>query len=42
MDESAYAELVRGTALFLRGRSEELAGELRQRMLRAAEDERFE
>jgi excinuclease ABC subunit C len=42
VDEPSYAELVRGTALFLRGRSEELAGELRRRMLRAAEAERFE
>jgi excinuclease ABC subunit C len=38
----AYAELVRGTALFLRGRSSELAEQLRGRMAAAAGDERFE
>lgn len=38
----AYAELVEGTALFLRGRSEELARELRGRMEQAAAEERFE
>jgi excinuclease ABC subunit C len=38
----AYAELVRGTSLFLRGRSEELMRELSERMRRAAEAEHFE
>lgn len=42
VDESAYAELVRGTALFLRGRSDELVERLRARMQRAAESEDFE
>jgi excinuclease ABC subunit C len=42
VDEPSYAELVRGTALFLRGRSSQLADELRERMSRAAEAERFE
>jgi excinuclease ABC subunit C len=42
VDESTYAELVRGTALFLRGRSSELADQLRDRMQRAAGEERFE
>jgi excinuclease ABC subunit C len=42
VDESTYAELVRGTALFLRGRSSELADQLRERMQRAAGEERFE
>jgi excinuclease ABC subunit C len=42
VDEPAYAELVRGTALFLRGRSSELVVELRARMARAAEEEQFE
>jgi excinuclease ABC subunit C len=42
VDGATYAELVRGTALFLRGRSDELAGELRERMRAAAEAERFE
>jgi excinuclease ABC subunit C len=40
--EAAYAELVEGTALFLRGRSDELVGLLRERMERAAVDEHFE
>jgi excinuclease ABC subunit C len=39
---AAYAELVEGTALFLRGRSDELLRELRQGMDKAAEEERFE
>jgi len=39
---AAYAELVEGTALFLRGRSDELLRELRGRMEKAAEEERFE
>jgi excinuclease ABC subunit C len=38
----AYAELVRGTALFLRGRSDELTRELEGRMQGAAEAMRFE
>lgn len=42
VDEAGYAELVRGTSLFLRGRSNELAAELRTRMQRAANEERFE
>ncbi|MDH3213984.1 MAG: excinuclease ABC subunit UvrC [Myxococcales bacterium] len=42
VDEAAYAELVRGTALFLRGRSTELADRLRDRMRRAASEECFE
>ncbi|HEY8493433.1 MAG TPA: excinuclease ABC subunit UvrC [Myxococcota bacterium] len=42
VDEATYAELVAGTALFLRGRSEQLLGDLRARMAEAAEAERFE
>jgi excinuclease ABC subunit C len=42
VDEDAYAQLVHGTALFLRGRSDELVDGLRARMRRAAEAERFE
>jgi excinuclease ABC subunit C len=42
VEEASYAELVRGTTLFLRGRSEELVEGLRERMQRAAEEERFE
>ena len=42
IDEAAYAELVKGTALFLRGRSLELVGHLRERMQEAAREERFE
>ncbi len=38
----AYAELVEGTALFLRGRSDELVALLRRRMEEAAAAERFE
>jgi len=38
----AYAELVEGTVLFLRGRSDELLRELRGRMEQAARAERFE
>jgi excinuclease ABC subunit C len=37
-----YAELVQGTALFLRGRSGELLADLRARMEQAAREERFE
>jgi len=40
--EQAYAELVRGTELFLRGRSELLMTTLRGKMEEAAEEERFE
>jgi excinuclease ABC subunit C len=40
--EDAYAELVEGTELFLRGRSEQLMGLLRRKMEEAAEEERFE
>lgn len=40
--EESYAELVRGTVLFLRGRSRELVRELEARMREAAEVERFE
>jgi len=42
VDEAAYAELVEGTALFLRGRSDELRADLEARMQAAAEEERFE
>ena len=42
VDESTYAELVRGTSLFLKGRSKELVAHLRQMMLEAGEQERFE
>ena len=38
----AYAELVEGTALFLRGRSRQLLDDLRSRMEAAAAAERFE
>jgi len=38
----AYAELARGTALFLRGRSDELTRELERRMQGASEAMRFE
>jgi excinuclease ABC subunit C len=40
--EEAYAELVQGTELFLRGRSEQLMTTLREKMEEAAEEERFE
>jgi excinuclease ABC subunit C len=42
VDAPAYAELVEGTALFLRGRSDELVRSLRGRMEAAAGAERFE
>jgi excinuclease ABC subunit C len=42
VEESAYEELVRGTALFLRGRSDELVTHLREKMKVASEEERFE
>jgi excinuclease ABC subunit C len=40
--EEAYAELVQGTELFLRGRSDDLVDTLRQKMEDAAAEERFE
>jgi excinuclease ABC subunit C len=42
VDAVGYAELVKGTALFLRGRSDELVAELSGRMARAAQEQRFE
>jgi excinuclease ABC subunit C len=42
VDAASYAELVEGTALFLRGRSDELVAELSERMARAAAEQRFE
>jgi excinuclease ABC subunit C len=42
VDAAGYAELVEGTALFLRGRSDELVAQLRARMETAAAGERFE
>ncbi len=42
VDEAGYATLVRGTELFLRGRSSELVAELERRMAEAAAAERFE
>src|SRR5574342_413661 len=42
VDEAGYAELVRGTSLFLRGRSDELSRELTQRMQAAASALHFE
>jgi len=42
IDEPGYAELVEGTALFLRGRSDQLREDLEARMQQAARDERFE
>ena len=42
VESEAYAELVQGTALFLRGRSGELVDALQKRMMAAAADERFE
>lgn len=42
VEKAAYDELVQGTVLFLRGKSSELAEELRERMQRAAAEERFE
>jgi len=42
VSEAEYAELVRGTTLFLRGRSDELAAHLSERMRQAGEQERFE
>lgn len=42
VDAASYAELVAGTVLFLRGRSDELADDLRARMAEAAAAERFE
>ncbi len=42
VDAPAYAEMVEGTLLFLRGRSSELRAELARRMEEAARAERFE
>ncbi|MEM7413042.1 MAG: excinuclease ABC subunit UvrC [Myxococcota bacterium] len=42
VDAQTYAELVQGTSLFLRGRSDELVNRLRERMQRASHEERFE
>jgi excinuclease ABC subunit C len=42
VDETTYAQLVHGTSLFLRGRSDELMEALRTRMHDAAEAHRFE
>ncbi|MBW2374061.1 MAG: excinuclease ABC subunit C, partial [Deltaproteobacteria bacterium] len=42
VEAASYQELVRGTALFLRGRSSELADQLRERMARASAEQRFE
>ncbi|MBW2383152.1 MAG: excinuclease ABC subunit UvrC [Deltaproteobacteria bacterium] len=41
-EPTAYSEQVQGTALFLRGRSEELVATMRAQMRAASEDERFE
>jgi excinuclease ABC subunit C len=42
VDTATYAELVEGTALFLRGRSQQLVAALGRRMAAAAAAERFE
>jgi excinuclease ABC subunit C len=42
VEDEAYAELVKGAVLFMRGRSGEVVSELRAQMERAAADERFE
>jgi excinuclease ABC subunit C len=42
VEREVYAGLVEGTALFLRGRSDELLDDLRSRMAEAGEAERFE
>ena len=42
VEPAAYAELVRGTTLFLKGQSGELVSELEGRMRQAAAEERFE
>jgi excinuclease ABC subunit C len=42
VEKAGYDELVRGTVLFLRGRSDELVEGMRRRMLEAGEAERFE
>jgi len=42
VSEADYAELVRGTTLFLRGRSEELTADLTEQMQKAGEQQRFE
>ncbi|MFK7895867.1 MAG: excinuclease ABC subunit UvrC [Myxococcota bacterium] len=41
-EEAAYAEQVKGTVLFLRGKSRELVEKIEQEMREAAADERFE
>jgi excinuclease ABC subunit C len=42
IEEAAYADLVEGAILFLRGRGSDLVGELERRMREAAAEERFE
>lgn len=42
ISQAAYSKLVQGAALFLRGRSDELVAELRERMERASERLEFE
>jgi excinuclease ABC subunit C len=42
VEKSAYDDLVRGTTLFLRGRSKELVTHLREKMVMASDEERFE
>jgi len=42
IDDAAYAELVKGAILFMRGRAGDVIGELEARMNAAAGDERFE
>ena len=42
VDRELYSELVHGTVLFLQGHSQQLVGELRERMQRAADAEAFE
>jgi excinuclease ABC subunit C len=42
IEDPAYAELVRGAILFMRGRAADVVGELRAQMAAAASGERFE
>jgi excinuclease ABC subunit C len=42
VEHEAYSELVHGTVLFLKGQSQQLVNELRERMQRAADAEEFE
>ena len=42
ISDEAYGELVSGATLLLRGKADDLLGELRERMRTAAEAERFE